>query len=138
MEKNLIPAPIDNKNLMEDAFEDDNAIFGNFYDARGHRENGKRHMVGLVQVRDEQFPSCINAEGYVEASWNYGGNTVTIKIIGACTNIEDFDETRDIIFEYYKKQFKSWECEDNPGLEVRFGSEDDSLFAHFYFDIDKC
>lgn len=134
MEEKLMECPIDNKNLMEDPFEDE--VFGDFLAARDHRESGVRHLIGFVQVKDEEFPSCTNAEGYVDVSWYYGSNSITIKVLGANTNIEAFDETRDEIFEYYKKLFKSWECEENENLVVRFGSENDSLFVHFYWSED--
>ena len=55
MEKNLIPAPIDNKNLMEDPFEDSEELFGNFFVGRDHRIGSKRHFVGIVDVYDEEF-----------------------------------------------------------------------------------
>ncbi len=137
MEKNLIPAPIDNKNLMEDPFEDSEELFGNFSAARDHREHGKRHLIGVCDVYDEDFPKCVNASGYVDASWRYGGNSVTIKLL-AVSPCEDFDEQRDEIFNYYKKLFKSWECEENQGLVIRFGQECDTLYVHFYDDLTKC
>jgi hypothetical protein len=135
MEKNLIPAPIDNKNLMEDPFEDE--VFADFFAARDHRESGNRHLIGIVDVYDEEFPKCVNYSGYVDVSWSYGFNTVTIKVI-AVSGSEDFEETRDAIHEHYKKLFNSWVCDDNPGLIVRYGSENDSLYVHFYFDTTKC
>ena len=135
MEKNLMACPIDNKNLMEDPFEDE--VFGDFLAARDHRENGVRHLIGLTEVHDEEFPKCVNYSAYTDASWFYGGNIVTIKVI-AVEPTEDFDETRDGIFEYYKKLFKSWECEDNPNLVVGFrsDSENDSLWVIFYWSVD--
>lgn len=133
MEKNLIPAPIDNKNLMEDPFEDE--VFCDFLAARDHRNDGMRHLIGLTEVHDEEFPKCVNYSGYTDISWHYGGNTVVIKVIAVAIS-EDFDKTRDEIFEYYKKLFKSWECEENRNLVVRFGSENDLLFVHFYWKED--
>ena len=135
MEKNLVEAPIDNKNLCEDPFEDD--VFRDFYEARDHRERKNRHLVGFVQVRDERIPSCINAEGYVDVSWGYGDNTVTIKLLAANTCCDEFEETKRIIFEYYTKIFSGWMNDDNENLVVRFGSENDSLYVHFYFDTTK-
>jgi len=137
MEKNLIECPIDNKNLMEDPFEDSEELFGNFFVGRNHRVGSERHFVGVVEVYDEEFPKCVNSSGIVDASWNYGSNTVTIHLL-AVSPCEDFDTQRDEIFEHYKKIFKSWECEENPGLVVRFGSENDKLYVHFYYDTEKC
>lgn len=137
MEKrNYIPAPIDNKNLVEDAFEDATEIFGDFYDGKDHHVNGQRHLVGLVQIYDEEFPKCVNAEGYVEVWWKYGGNAVTIKVLANNPCMEDYEETCKDIFDYYKKQFKSWECESNPGLVVEFEDSEDSLFVAFYWNLD--
>lgn len=137
MEKNLIPAPIDNKNLMEDPFEDSEELFGNFFVGRNHRVGSERHFVGVVEVYDEEFPKCVNSSGIVEAYWNYSSHSVAIRLL-AVSPCEDFDTQRDEIFEHYKKIFKSWECEENPGLVVRFGSENDKLYVHFYYDTDKC
>lgn len=137
MEKrNYIPAPIDNKNLVEDAFEDATEIFGNFYEGRNHRENGKRHMVGFVKVYDEEFPKAINAECYVDATWVFGGNKVFIEVIGVNPCMDSFDEQRDLLFDYYEKQFKSWENEQNVGLRVEFKRNGDILEVRFYFDMD--
>lgn len=133
MEKKLMNCPIDNKNLMEDPFEDE--VFADFFAAHDHRESGTRHLIGMVDVHDEEFPKCVNYSGYVDVSWFYGGNSVTIKVIGVAAN-EDFNETRDAIFEMYKKLFSKWECEDNPGLVVHFGSEKDSLYVQFYWSVD--
>ncbi len=136
LENNLIPAPIDNKNLMEDAFEDD-VFCDSFLAARDHRKKSVRHFIGLAEVYDDEFPKCVNYAGYVDVSWNYGGNVVTIKVIGVCAS-EDFDESRNEIFNHYRKLFKSWECESNPDLVVRFSSENDTLYVQFYFDTNKC
>jgi len=50
MKQKLIYAPIDNKNLLEDAFEDD--VFGGFYAAPDHRKHNIRHLVGHVRTAD--------------------------------------------------------------------------------------
>ena len=126
--------PIDNKNLMEDPFEDE-VFCDNFFAARDHRESGVRHLIGKVDVYDEEFPKCVNYTGIVDVSWFYGGNTVTIKVLAVLGN-QDFDESRDAIFEMYEKLFKSWECEENENLVIHFGSEKDSLYVHFYWSVD--
>ena len=135
MEKrNYIPAPIDNKNLVEDAFEDATEIFGNFYEGRNHRENGKRHMVGFVKVYDEEFPKCVNYSAYVDVTWTYGASHITIKVIGVSAS-EDFEETKNEVLEHYKKVFKAWECEDNPDLKVEFYQLNNQLNVIFYFEV---
>ena len=134
-EKNLMECPIDDKNLCEDPLED--GIFcDGFMAARDHREKGHRHLIGHVKVYDKDFPKCVNYWGYVDVSWRYGGNTITIKML-ATDSGEDFDDMRDGIFDHYKEFFKSWECEDTPGLVVHLGWEGDSLYVHFYYNMDK-
>ena len=74
----LIPAPIDNKNLLEDPFEDE--VFGNFYACCNHRKNGLRHLIG---IKDEAF---------VEVCWRFGSNQIEILVV-AVNPCEDFEET---------------------------------------------
>lgn len=135
MEENLIACPIDNKNLVEDAFEDVPEIFGNFYEGNGHREGGKRHLVGFVKIKDKEYPKCTNAEGYVDAKWHYGSNKVFIEILATNIFIDTFEEQKRYIFDYYKEQFKSWENEDNIGLRVKFSESGAVLTASFYTDM---
>lgn len=133
MEEKLMECPIDNKNLMEDPFEDE--VFDDFLAARDHYKNGVRHLIGEVAIYDGEFPNCVDYSGYVDVSWHYGGNTVTIKVIAVDAS-EDFDETRNAIFEHYENIFKSWENQSDSGLTVRVGSENDSLYVHFYWSVD--
>ena len=89
MEQKLIPAPIDNKNLLEDPFEDE--VFGNFYACCNHRKNGLSALIEKYNIGKE-------------------------------------------IYEEYKKEFSSWQCEDNPGLVVKFsGEKERRLFVSFFF-----
>lgn len=113
-------ANIDNKNLMEDPFEDE--VFGDFYAAPDHRKNGVRHLVGIV------------GEAYVDASWIFGSHQVLIKVI-AVNPFEDFDEVRSDVFNLYKKIFSSWQCEDNPDLVVEFSNSGKNLVVNFFFDV---
>lgn len=137
MEKrNFIPAPIDNKNLVEDAFEDANEIFGNFYEGKGHREKGLRHLVGFVQVFDKEYPQCVNTEGYVRAKWSFGDNKVEIEILANNPSMEDYEDTKKDICDYYKKQFKSWENEQNVGLRVEFLDYESGMYVSFFYDMD--
>lgn len=128
-EKKLIPAPIDNKNLMEDPFEDE--VFGDFYAAENHRKNGKRHLFGSIDIDTDEF----NASGYVEVSWNYGGHCVCIEFKAAPAN-EDFESMRKDAYSYYRKLFKEWECPDNEDLVVKFSENGHKLYVSFYFDVD--
>lgn len=127
MEK--IKAPIDNKNLLEDPFEDD--VFGDLYAASDHRKGGRRHLVGCKAVRENGI-DC--EDGIVDVSWSYGDNCVTITLL-AVPPTEDWESTRDYIFGDYKKEFKAWQCEDNPGLVVDFYQLGDKLNVIFYFEL---
>ena len=134
--KNFIPAPIDNKNLMEDAFTDDVEIFGDFYAAPDNYKRGVRHMIGLMAPKDEDGFAL--EDGIVDASWEFGSYGVDIKVI-AVSPCEDFGMVAGQIIEYYKQKFKSWECEDNPGLVVEFKEEEENtLEVSFFYDLDKC
>ena len=115
----IIPAPIDNKNLLEDPFEDE--VFGDFYACCNHRKDGLRHLIGM---KDEAF---------VEVCWRFGSNQIEILVV-AVNPCEDFEETSKEIYEEYKKEFSSWQCEDNPGLVVKFsGEKERRLFVSFFF-----
>ena len=133
-EKNLMECPIDNKNLMEDPFTEEVFCDG-FMAARDHYKNGLRHLIGKVVIYDDECPNLVNSCGYVDVLWHFGGNTVMIKVIAVDAG-EDFDVTRDEIFNHYEQLFKSWECESNPNLVVRVGSENDALYVHFYWGAD--
>ena len=133
MEKKIIPAPIDNKNLMEDPFEDE--VFADLYAAEDHRERGVRHLIGLCTPKDENgFPL---EDGIVDVRWAYGGNTVTIRLI-AVNPCNGFEVTQEEVFRHYKEIFKSWECEENQGLVVSFDSGRNVLYVHFNYDLSMC
>ena len=130
----IVSAYIDNKNLLEDAFTDDTGIFGNFYAAKDHEQNGKRHLIGHMAPRDENGFEL--EDGIVDAKWFFGSNTVEINVI-AVSPCEDFNMVRDQIVEYYKQQFSSWECDDNPDLRVKCSeSTTVDLTVHFFFEVD--
>ena len=127
-----IYAPIDNKNLMEDPFEDE--VFRDFYAARYHRKNGQRHLIGMVSVPDERGVPCESA--IVDAEWVFGAHQVSIKVL-AVPGTEDFEDACNQVLDYYTTTFKAWECDDNPGLRVRcsrMGME--CLFVSFYFETE--
>lgn len=128
MEK--IAAPIDNKNLCEDGFEDE--VFGDFDVARDHRKNGVRHLIGRKTVYEDGI-AC--ESGLVDVRWKYGDNSVTITLL-AVPGTEDWEDSRRRIFDDYKREFKAWECEDNPDLVVEFYELNDKLNVIFYFECD--
>ena len=125
----LIQAPIDNKNLMEDNFEDDD--FEDFYVAHDHRERGKRHLVGIKDVEQD---GIICESGLVDVTWKHGGNCVTITLL-AIPRTEDWEYTRKKIFADYQREFASWQCEENEGLVVKFHQFLNTLEVQFYFKI---
>lgn len=126
-----IKAPIDNKNLLEDPFEDE--MFDSFYQAPDHRQGSRRHMIGFVQVRDDY--NCVIEEGYVDARWFFGDNSVDITVV-ATPAVEDYVPARDAIFDYYEKEFKKWECEENEGLRVEFKRVLSILTVSFWYDCE--
>ena len=114
MEKNLIPALIDNKNLMEDAFEDDNEIFGNFYAAKDHRKNNVRHLLCWAHCID--YYNSPDAEGVIDVKWNFGGNIVVITLI-AVPPSEDFEYVKEQIFDYFKNNSSHGNVKTIQGLQ---------------------
>lgn len=129
MEKELIAAPIDNKNLMEDPFEDE--AFGDFYAAPDHRTGSKRrHLIGLY--KDEWG----DHEAFVDVKWSYGDNSVDISVI-AVPPQDDYDETVVYVFDHYKKLFKSWEDHENSDLVVKTKRVLGILTVSFYFEVES-
>ena len=124
MEK--IYAPIDNKNLMEDPFEDE--VFRDFYWAPDHRTGTKRrHLIGSVKTD--------SYDAVVDAKWSYGSNSVDIQVI-AIQPAEDIEDVRDEVFDHYEQVFKAWQCEDNPGLVVETKRVLGILTVSFYFECE--
>ena len=127
-----VTAPIDNKNLMEDAFED--GVFRDFYAAYDHRDRGERHLIGHKAVRDEEF-GTVCEQGIMNVRWKFGDNAVRITLL-AVPGGEDWESVRESIFKEYREEFKSWECEDNPDLVVEFYELRDTLTVIFYFECE--
>lgn len=125
--KELIPAPIDNKNLMEDAFEDD--VFQDFYAAPDHRKRNMRHLIGMHREWGGEFGCAI-----VDAKWHHADNIVCINLLAA-PPAEDFDMVRKEVYAAAAGTFKSWQCEDNPGLVVKTEVRDATLIVTFYFEV---
>ena len=133
---NRIPAPIDNKNLCEDGFEDDVFCDG-FMQAYDHRDGkGTRHLVGTKAVKEG---GIVMESGIVDVTWNYGDNCVhiTLLAVSGCANTYDWEETRKHIFDDYRNTFKTWECESNPDLRVEFYELGNRLNVIFYFELDN-
>lgn len=123
MEK--IYAPIDNKNLMEDAFEDD--VFRDFYAAPEHRKRKRRHLIGHVKTE--------NYDAIVDVKWSYGDASIDIQVI-AIQSSEDYELVRDEVFDHYEQVFKAWQCEDNEGLVVETKRVLGILIVSFYFYVE--
>lgn len=102
-----ICAPIDNKNILEDPFEDE--VFRDFYWAPDHRKKNARHLIGSVKTE--------NYDAIVEVKWRFGDAAIEITIV-AIQPAEDYELVRDEVFDHYEKIFKSWECEENENLRV--------------------
>ena len=63
--------------------------------------------------------------------------TITLLSVSCCANEDDWEDNRRRIFDDYKRVFKAWECEDNPGLVVEFYELGDKLNVIFYFECEK-
>ena len=126
-------APIDNKNLMEDGFEDD--VFREFDFAPDHR-NGKgvRHLVGRVCLGDYD-KELLGLDAIVDVKWNWGDSHITITLL-AYNQTENLNEVRDEVFKHYRKVFKEWENESNEDLRVDFYQLGDKLNVIFYFEVE--
>lgn len=123
------PAPIDDKNLMEDPFTED--VFGNFYMAPDHMTWMRRHLIGLLKVKEnEEYVG----DAYVDVKWMWGGNAVDIQVIAST---EDYKYIRDLVFDHYEKVFKEWQCEENRDLVVETKRVLDILTVSFYFDVES-
>lgn len=131
MTMNKIIAPIDNKNLMEDAFEDD--VFQDFTVAYDHRNGSKRHLIGIVTHVDEDGTSY-NESGIVDVRWTYGDNKIFINVLSV-PGTEDYETIRVLIFDDYKRLFLSWQNDDTYLIveckETR--NTPDTLVVSFYF-----
>lgn len=125
-----IYAPIDNKNLLEDPFEDE--VFKDFYAAPDHRVMGgkRRHLIGRKTVTDKY--GMYYGDGIVDVKWCYGDHSIDIQVL-AVPGTEDYETVRDAIFDDYEREFKSWMCEDNPGLLVETKRVLGILTVSFYF-----
>lgn len=130
MEK--IPAPIDNKNLMEDGFVDD--VFRDFYYATDHRKNSVRHLLGTINLGDND-KELLGMEAYVDVKWKFGDASITITLL-AYNPCESLDDIRDAVFNHYRSVFKAWECDENPDLVVDFYQLNDKLNVIFYFYVE--
>ena len=125
----LIPAPIDDKNLLEDPFEDE--VFGDFLQASDHRkETNKRHLIGSLHV-DTYDTDGLYIDGFVDVKWQWGTNTICIELI-ACPASEDFFSMREDFARYYTNVFKGWENPDNPALVVKTTQEENKLYVSFF------
>lgn len=127
-QRSLIPAPFDNKNLMEDALTD--SVFENFYQAVDHYKNGRCHLIGHLYICNDD----VYVDGYVDVSWKSRTNVVIIKLLA--TPHGDDSEMRDDCYNFYEKIFKEWECDENEGLVVETSRMCDNLYVKFYFEVE--
>ena len=124
MEK--IYAPIDNKNILEDPFEDD--VFKDFYWGPDHRTGTKRrHLIGSVKTE--------NYDAMVDVKWSFGDAAIDIQVI-AIQPTEDIDDVRREVFDHYEQVFKAWQCEENEGLVVETKRVLGILTVSFYFECE--
>lgn len=131
-----IAAPIDNKNLCEDPFEDE--VFGDgFMQAYDHRDGSRtRHLIGTKDVVED---GVVNETGLVDVRWKWGDNCVhiTLLAVSGCSDTNDWEYTRRHIFDDYRRIFKEWECPENEGLRVEFYELKNQLNVMFYFEVEE-
>ncbi len=128
--KKRIAAPIDNKHLMEDAFEE--VFEDGFYAAQDHGRNHVRHLVGCKSVKEDNV-AC--ESGIVDVQWMFGDNAVRITLlaIGEYNCDLQWEETRRIILNDYCKVFKEWEDPDRD-IKVEFYELKNTLTVLFYYE----
>lgn len=120
--KQVHPFPIDGKNLMEDPFDDD--LFGELCYARGHGTGGLRHLIGPLEIKEEDVYAIIDVQ------WKHGANFVQITFLAE--NCLGFTTARELVFKHYKQIFSSWCNEDTPYLVVTFHEDGDTLTVQFF------
>lgn len=111
-----ILCPIDNKNLLEDAFDE---IIEDLFEAPDHYKGDHRHKIGTLQLKDGD--GILICEACVDVSWRFGDNAVEIQILAFNEHVNDLEETKQAVFSYYARYFKEWENEANEGLRVEYG-----------------
>lgn len=131
-------ATIDNKNLLEDGFEDD--LFRDFYPATDHRKNNVRHLVGNVEVKEDKTPIC---DAYVDVIWHFGDAAITITMLGCNPFCDEVDVQFEELCKFYESKFKEWEDASNEnafeGETFHIGVErkECSLEVSFWWEIDE-
>lgn len=128
----LIPASIDNKNIMEDSLLED--VFEGLYHAQDHFENGKRHLIGEISVfeeEDENIETFI--EGIVDVKWQYGSNIIRLELLGAQEK-EYFSSMADDFAKYYTRIFKEW---GDTNVVVKTSQQGNRLYVALYFKCEE-
>lgn len=124
-----VPAPIDNKCILEDVFE--NNVFRDFYAAPNHREKNHtlRSLVGSVKKE--------NYDAIVDVWWFFGENIISIRLLGYPPQ-EEVQDVREEVMAHYKRIFKGFQCKDNHGLVVETKRIDANiLVVEFLFETDN-
>lgn len=103
-EKKKYYARIDNKDLLEDGFEDD--LFANFYPATDHRKNNVRHLIGSVVIKEDKTTIC---DAFVDVNWHFGDSAITITMLACNPFCDNEDCQRDELFNYYEKMLRERE-----------------------------
>ena len=107
-------APIDNKDLMEDGFEDD--IFRDFYPAPDHRQkNNVRHLVGLLHLG-------YRCDAILDVHWHFGDAAITITMLAANPFCDSHDEQMNEVLCHYEQVFREMErgCNENCAPDVTY------------------
>lgn len=131
-------APIDNKNLLEDGFEDD--LFGDFMPGTDHRKNNVRHLIGHKQIFENKSIVC---DAIVEAKWHFGDAAITITMLACCPFCDNEEEQRNTLFKYYESKFKEMEdacnenCMEDESFHIGIERKENQLEVSFWWEVDE-
>ncbi len=132
-------ATIDNKNLLEDGFEDE--LFGDLMPATDHRKNNNvRHLIGSKQIKEDKSLVC---DAIVEAKWNFGDAAITITMLACNPFCDNEADQRDTLFKYYESKFKESEqasnenCFEGESFHVGFERKENSLEVTMWWEVDE-
>ena len=135
--KKKMYAPIDNKNLLEDGFEDD--LFVDLMPAVNHRKNNVRHLIGHKQITMDKSLVC---DAIVEAKWHFGDAAITIKMLACCPFCDDEEEQWDVLFKDYERKFKEMEKCTNENLfegesfHIGIERNENEMHVSFWYEED--
>jgi len=131
-------ATIDNKNLLEDGFEDD--LFRDFYPATDHRKGNVRHLIGMVEVKEDKIPIC---DAFVDVKWHFGDAAITITMLGCNPFCDEKEVQFDELCKFYESKFKEMEdasnenCMEDESFHIGIERKENQLEVSFWWEVDE-